>query len=396
VVGETAGGRPRRRRARLHVRQSEPRRRQDPPGRRPGELALRQLRPRLDLDHGADLAAGQFGDLEGSAAAAAGARDDAAGSADRRHIPGRDPGDKTILGRTGPWDGAALLDALVEHPATAERLAGRVCGLLLGDGAVPGGTIEALADGLRRRRLDVGWAVETVLRSRTFFDDGQLGTRVVGPVQYVVGAPRALEALEPPPSTLVLADWAARLGQDLFYPPNVGGWPGGRGWISTRSVIGRANYAAALAGGDGVGRPPVDALGFARRHGRGNSSATSVLATAHSPPTPKAARKRNAASCQPLRANADRPVHAEYRRIVYVIVRLRPNRSLSMPNSTPPRAPPSKKAARAMLFQKAMAPGVAELPSSAGIASFMLATKTCPSKTSKIQPSDASVRASHW
>ena len=65
---------------------------------------------------------------------------------------------------------------------------------------------------------------------------------------YVVGAVRALEMLDPAPSTPVLADWCGRLGQDLFYPPNVGGWPGGRSWITTRSAIGRANFAAALVG----------------------------------------------------------------------------------------------------------------------------------------------------
>src|SRR5439155_3889895 len=111
--------------------------------------------------------------------------------------------------------------------------------------------------------------VRTVLCSQTFFAETHLSNRVVGPVEYVVGAARALELFDPPPSTLVLADWAARLGQDLFYPPNVGGWPGGRAWINTRAVIGRANYAAALAGGDGVGRPKLDALALAKRLGRG-------------------------------------------------------------------------------------------------------------------------------
>ena len=68
----------------------------------------------------------------------------------------------------------------------------------------------------------------------------------------------------------MLADWAARLGQDLFYPPNVGGWPGGRAWLSTRAIVGRANFAAALVEGRGVGRPePLDALALAARHGRG-------------------------------------------------------------------------------------------------------------------------------
>ncbi len=53
----------------------------------------------------------------------------------------------------------------------------------------------------------------------------------------------------------ILADWMARLGQDLFYPPNVGGWPGGRNRITTRSQIARANDATALVEGMPVGLP---------------------------------------------------------------------------------------------------------------------------------------------
>ena len=42
----------------------------------------------------------------------------------------------------------------------------------------------------------------------------------------------------------------------------------GRSWLTTRSVIGRANYAAALVEGTRVGRPgPMDALALAQRHG---------------------------------------------------------------------------------------------------------------------------------
>src|SRR5204862_1756555 len=108
----------------------------------------------------------------------------------------------------------------------------------------------------------------TVLRSRAFFAEENLGHRVLGPAEYVIGAARALELFEPPSSTLVLAEWCGRLGQDLFYPPNVGGWPGGRSWLTTRAVLGRANYAAALVDGKRVGRPgPMDALGLAPRHG---------------------------------------------------------------------------------------------------------------------------------
>jgi uncharacterized protein (DUF1800 family) len=181
-----------------------------------------------------------------------------------------DVGEKTILGRKGRWRGDDLLKILLEHPGTARRLAGRLCQEFMGDNAVTTAHLDKLAAGLRARQLDVGWGVETIVRSEAFFAERNLGNRVLAPAEYIVGVVRALEMVDPPPSTLVLADWATRLGQDLFYPPNVFGWPGGRAWITTRSVIARANCAASLIGGIGVGRPEAfDALGFARRHGGG-------------------------------------------------------------------------------------------------------------------------------
>jgi uncharacterized protein (DUF1800 family) len=194
----------------------------------------------------------------------------AADGAPREDADQHDDGDKTILGRTGAWNGDDLVRLLLEHPATARRLAWRICDLLMGEGAVSAAGVEALAEAMRRRDLDVGWGVATVLRSQAFFAAENLGSRVLGPVEYVVGAARALEPGNPPPSSLVLADWCGRLGQDLFYPPNVGGWPGGRGWISPHTMIARANYAAALVDG-GLTRDarPLDVLTLPRRYGRG-------------------------------------------------------------------------------------------------------------------------------
>jgi hypothetical protein len=119
---------------------------------------------------------------------------------------------------------------------------------------------------------------------------------VVGPTEYVVGAARALELFDPPSSTLVLGEWSARLGQDLFYPPNVGGWPGGRSWLTTRALVGRANYAAALIEGQRVGRPgPMDALALARRHGEADPVAYYTRLLLGVEPSP-AWRERLAAS----------------------------------------------------------------------------------------------------
>lgn len=178
-----------------------------------------------------------------------------------------DDGEKTILGKSGRWTGDDHVRLLLEHPATARRLGFRICDLFMGEGAVLGPATDELAEGLRHRNLDIGWAVETVLRSEEFFSDRNIGTRVLGPVEFTIGAIRALEMFDPPPSTLLLAEWTANLGQDLFYPPNVFGWPGGRSWLTSRALIGRANFATSIVSG-ALHNPtyPLRAAELAARH----------------------------------------------------------------------------------------------------------------------------------
>jgi uncharacterized protein (DUF1800 family) len=188
----------------------------------------------------------------------------------RNSVPDHDDGEKTILGRKGRWNGYDLLRILLAHSATSRRIAWRLCEWLMGENAVDAGAIDALAAGLRRHDLDIGWAVETILRSRAFFAEKNLGNRVLGPVEFVIGMPRALECFDPAPSSLVLGEWTKRLGQVLFYPPNVGGWPGGRDWLTSQNIIGRANFAAALVEGRLWSQDvALDGIALARKHGRG-------------------------------------------------------------------------------------------------------------------------------
>ncbi len=185
----------------------------------------------------------------------------------RADLGEHDGDEKTILGRTGRWSGKDLVRIVLEHPATSGRLAWRLCGMFMGEGAVDGSAIRALADGLRSHDLDIGWGVATVLRSRAFFAAENLGTRVVDPAVFAVGAVRALELCADAPSTLLLAEWMGRMGQDLFYPPNVGGWPGGRAWLAPAALIVRANYAAAVALGTDIGLAgPLDVTALLARH----------------------------------------------------------------------------------------------------------------------------------
>jgi uncharacterized protein (DUF1800 family) len=191
-----------------------------------------------------------------------------------------DAGRKAILGKEGAWSGDDLVKMLLRQPATAQRIVFKLCRQFFGEKGVPAEARKALADGLRERDLDLRWAVTTILKSRAFNARENLGNRVLAPVEFVVGAVRALGLFEPPPSTLALADWSARMGQDLFEPPNVGGWPSGRGWIHPRSLIARANFAAALVNGRHAGRPLAYDPGAAAK-AAGFDGATGILTYHH-------------------------------------------------------------------------------------------------------------------
>ena len=186
-----------------------------------------------------------------------------------------DDGAKTILGTTGSFDGDQLANVLLGQPATAWRLAWRLCHAFLGENVADELAIAKLADLLRRDDLHIGRAVAVILHSELFFSARNLHAQVSEPAAFAVGTVRSLERFDPPPSTLVLAEWVRRLGQDLFFPPNVGGWPGGRSWLSGRTVVARANFAAALVdghlhAGSSADKPDLQAL--AARHGRGKDA----------------------------------------------------------------------------------------------------------------------------
>jgi len=180
-----------------------------------------------------------------------------------------DDGEKTILNQRRAWDGDQLIEFLADQPPTADRLAWRLCRQFMGEGVAEPQHLKSLADGLRQHNLNIAWGVETILRSELFFSEANIRQRVAGPAEFLVGSIRALELVDPPPRTIVLADWMQRLGQDLFYPPNVGGWKGGRNWLRTGALISRANFAAGLSRGQfGTSQMPPDWEEFATRRKR--------------------------------------------------------------------------------------------------------------------------------
>ncbi len=156
---------------------------------------------------------------------------------------------KTVLGQTGNWGTEDVVQIACDQPAAAIHVARRLFRALVADAVViPTGALETLAKAMRvDGDVDIGRGIELILRSRLFFSDWCRGKRVKGPVELAVGAIRACERFDPPPDFIELDGWLARMGQRLFYPPNVAGWPEGLEWLRGPTILARAGFAAAMA-----------------------------------------------------------------------------------------------------------------------------------------------------
>jgi uncharacterized protein (DUF1800 family) len=157
-----------------------------------------------------------------------------------------DMGQKTILGQTGPWGLDAAVRIACRHPAAATHIGRRLYRTFLSNTDEPSpDLLVPLAVAMRvDGDVDVARGIELVLRSRLFHSEECRTRRVKLPVQFAIGAIRAFELFAPPPDLVDLEIHLTKMGQRLFFPPSVAGWPDGLAWLRGQSVLARANFAA--------------------------------------------------------------------------------------------------------------------------------------------------------
>ena len=155
-----------------------------------------------------------------------------------------DNGPKTLLGVTGNLDQTGFCDAVLAAPAANGYLVGRMYGQLVSDHLPTVATVKAGIAGYGNGRSVVG-LLGALLGSPDFA--GAAGTRVIGPVEWLIGAIRALGvSAEKPAVAMSMLAVLRGLGQLPFAPPNVSGWPSGAAWLSTAAADLRMSTAAAL------------------------------------------------------------------------------------------------------------------------------------------------------
>jgi len=167
-----------------------------------------------------------------------------------------DRGTKTILGHTGRFDGDDVLDILLEQRQTARFIARKMYRFFVNEDFVPEERVQALGDRFYDSGYDIGSLLDDIFTAEWFYDEENMGNQIKSPVVLWVGLRRSLPiTLDDPEAQLLLQ---RALGQVLFHPPNVAGWPGGRSWLDTTSLMLRLRLPHLLAAGGDLDVSPGD------------------------------------------------------------------------------------------------------------------------------------------
>ena len=150
---------------------------------------------------------------------------------------------KTILGKTGNWDGDDVIDIILSQYQTARHISKSALIFFLGH--IPK---ENIVDDCANAYFESGYVFETLLKqiffSTWFYDHAYKNNKVKTPVELLVGLQRktGMRCIGIKTINYFLRD----CGQRLFYPPSVAGWPVGEEWLVGNELVNRVILPEAL------------------------------------------------------------------------------------------------------------------------------------------------------
>ncbi len=149
-----------------------------------------------------------------------------------------------------------VLDILLDQKQTAKFISQKIYRFFVNENNPDAEKTEWLADRFYKNNYDISKLLEDIFTSDWFYDEKNIGTKIKSPIELLVGIQRMLPMkLENEEALMVLQ---RVLGQMLFYPPNVAGWPGGKTWIDSSSLMMRMRIPQLINDSDEMNVKPKD------------------------------------------------------------------------------------------------------------------------------------------
>ena len=150
-----------------------------------------------------------------------------------------------FLGETRQWDTKSALEKILAQDSVAPFMVTKVLGEFVTD-QPDDAYVKRLADGFRKTQYDVKSLMRDVFMSPEFLAPANYRALVKSPTEVMVHMAKALET---PALAKAIGLAGQGMGQLLFDPPEVGGWPSNASWISSNNVLERVNFAQATLTG---------------------------------------------------------------------------------------------------------------------------------------------------
>ena len=150
-----------------------------------------------------------------------------------------------FLGDVRQWDTKSALEKVLSQDSVASFIVTKVLREFVVDQPTDA-YVRRLADGFRKSRFDLKTLMRDVFTSPEFLAPTTYRALVKGPTELMINMAKAIEQ---PALAKPIAQAGQGMGQTLFDPPEVGGWPSNASWISSNNVLARVNFAQATLTG---------------------------------------------------------------------------------------------------------------------------------------------------
>jgi uncharacterized protein (DUF1800 family) len=166
-----------------------------------------------------------------------------------------DTGNKTVLGKSGNFNGDDVIDILLEQKQTALYITKKVYKFFVNEN-VDAQKIEWLGNRFYQSGYNIKSLLEDIFTSDWFYAEKNIGNKIKSPIELLAGIRRFLPMEMNNDQAQLL--FQRTLGQVLFYPPNVAGWPGGKTWIDSSTLMLRLRIPQILTANEVLNIRPKD------------------------------------------------------------------------------------------------------------------------------------------
>jgi uncharacterized protein (DUF1800 family) len=162
---------------------------------------------------------------------------------------------KTFFGQTGNFNGDDILNILLKNPQTANYICKKMYKFFVNEN-VDDEKVKYLSARFFKNNYDIKKLLEDIFTSDWFYEQKNIGVKIKSPIELMVGLRRFLPLQMDNDDAQLL--FQKVLGQILFYPPNVAGWPGGKNWIDSSTLMVRLQIPQAISSKDAIDIRPKD------------------------------------------------------------------------------------------------------------------------------------------